>query len=170
MRMRECATRASIAPVVALVAALAGPAVAQSPMTSGAPVATGPQYASKPGPIPRDESSITARDGAVPPGIEPLPVDIYTTTDFYKDEQYWTDKRYYRCSSPNGLESLHGGYGEATIPAETPVAEAPWGNCDRDYGVEEIQSPYPLTTAAEHWAALVAEVEARERSIGATGE
>lgn len=160
MGMREHVNRVSIATLIAVAAAVVGPVQAQ-PLTMGAPVASGPEYASQPGPRPADESSITATGGAAPEGIEPLPVDIYTTKDFYLDEQYWEDPRYYRCSSPNAIEALHGGYGPATISADTPVAEAPWGNCDRDYGVEEIQSPYPFTTAAEHWAALKAEVESR---------
>ena len=45
-----------------------------------------------------------ARDGAAPAGITPLPVDIFSTKDFYQDKQLWTDPRYYRCNSAVGLE------------------------------------------------------------------
>jgi hypothetical protein len=41
----------------------------------------------------------SARDGAVPAGIAALPVDIFTTRDFYKDTALWMDPRYYRCNS-----------------------------------------------------------------------
>src|SRR5688572_14615143 len=41
-----------------------------------------------------------ARNGAVPDGIEPLKVDVFTSTDFYADRALWTDKRYFRCNSP----------------------------------------------------------------------
>ena len=30
-----------------------------------------------------------ARDGDIPAGVEPLPIDIFATTDFYQDEEYW---------------------------------------------------------------------------------
>ena len=44
--------------------------------------------------IPDDNTPIyAARDGATPPGIEPLPIDIFSTKDFYKDEALWFDAR-----------------------------------------------------------------------------
>ena len=45
---------------------------------------------------------------APPQDIKPLPVDIFTTRDFYKDTALWTDKRYYRCNSPQASEVQRG--------------------------------------------------------------
>src|SRR5690349_13816078 len=37
--------------------------------------------------VQRNEGS--AWDGASPAGVEPLPVDLFTTKDFYKDRELW---------------------------------------------------------------------------------
>jgi hypothetical protein len=104
----------------------------------------------------------TARNGDVPAGVEPLPVDLFTSTDFYQDEQYWTDPRYYRCNSSFGIEQQRVAtpLSSATIGDNAPYSAA-WGHCDRDYPREAIVSPYGFATAEEHYKALLAEAESR---------
>jgi hypothetical protein len=101
-----------------------------------------------------------ARDGAVPAGIEPLPVDIFTTKDFYRDRELWNDPRYYRCNSAVGLEQIWGAY-EVPLIGDDPPRSAAWGYCERDYPRAEIVSPYGFATAGAHYAALLAEARAR---------
>jgi hypothetical protein len=113
------------------------------------------------GAAPREEFFLgSARNGDHPPGIEPLPVDLFTTKDFYKDRELWKDKRYFRCNSSAAIEDLWGG-NRANIMGPNPPTTAPWGYCDRDYPRESIVSPYPFKTAQEHYAALLAETKKR---------
>ncbi len=99
----------------------------------------------------------SAFDGAAPPNVEPLPVDLFTTKDFYKDRALWSDPRYFRCNSSFALEQQRGdtSVGMATIHGSP--ATAAWGYCDRDYPRKAIVSPYPFKTAEAHYEALLAE-------------
>ena len=112
--------------------------------------------------IPEDNMPVyAARDGDVPPGVEALPVDIFTTTDFYQDEALWTDPRYYRCNSPVGLEQIWGAY-EVPLIGDDPPDSAAWGYCDRDYPRAEIVSPYGFESAKAHYTALLEEAQSRD--------
>jgi hypothetical protein len=95
-----------------------------------------------------------------PEGIKPLAVDIFTSKDFYKDKALWTDKRYYRCNSPQASEVQRG------ILSPNPLntgkdEDAPWGHCDRDLPREAIVSPYPFKSAQAHYEALLKETRQR---------
>jgi hypothetical protein len=101
-----------------------------------------------------------AQNGDVPEGIVPLERDIFTSDDFYADQDLWTDPLYYRCNSPMALESVWGAYGNRTETGDNFPETVSWGYCDRDYPREAIVSPYEFSTAKAHYEALLAETQA----------
>ena len=99
------------------------------------------------------------RPDALPDDIEPLPRDVFTTTDFYADEALWSDPRYFRCNSPMATEFQRGILFPPPLAEE--VEDSPWGHCDLDYPREAMVSPYEFSSAEAHYAALLAETRER---------
>ena len=166
---------ATVAAALAIAAPLAGqesPQIDFKSVGRGAPVTVdaralpviGATYQGGPGGGPQANPATprtfvgSAPPGETPKGIEPLPRDMFTSDDFYKDRDLWSDPRYFRCNSTVAIEDM---WTQRGAIGQNGPKSAGWGRCDSDYPREAIVSPYPFKTAQEHYAALLAETKAR---------
>ena len=111
---------------------------------------------------PREQQKLDGfRPGELPANLEPLPNDIFTSTDFYADKALWDDSRYFRCNSPMATEFQRGILTPNPLVTTGKTEDGPWGHCDVDYPREAIVSPYGFATAQEHYEALLEETRGR---------
>jgi hypothetical protein len=161
---------------VLVAASIAVPALAQkmpdpafSSVGRGWPLAAsvsdlpeiGPNWIRQPG-QPRNTPNLPLNGSrTAPQGYDALPRDIFTSDDFYADEQLWSDPRYFRCNSLMGTEVQRGIVSLPPVNTTNETENGPWGHCEYDYPREAIVSPYGFTTAQAHYEALLAETRER---------
>jgi hypothetical protein len=94
-------------------------------------------------------------DGALAPNAphpDPLPIDVFTSKNFYKDKALWSDPKYFRCNISRIITEV---WADNRVGSDPPRTTG-WGDCSRDIPVSEIKSPYEYKTAKEHYEALMA--------------
>jgi len=132
---------------VALVAALSATVFAQQ----------GAQPPAKQDTVGIQPRMISPTFAGPPAGTPTLPIDLFSSKNFYKDQKSWSDQRYFRCNTPRQLTDM---WTSHRIGGKAPTSAA-WGDCSMDYPRNKIVSPYPYKTAKEHYEALLAAAKAK---------
>ena len=96
-----------------------------------------------------------------PAGMKALPLDLFSSKNFYKDQKLWSDERYFRCNTPRQLTDIWTSH-RVSFSGGNPPTSAAWGDCSMDYPRDKIVSPYPYKTAKEHYEALLAAAKAKD--------
>src|SRR5215470_2749980 len=78
-----------------------------------------------------------------PAGMQALPNDMFTSKNFYKDKELWSDKRYFRCNTPRQITDIW----TSRRIGEKPPASASWSDCEADYPRDKIVSHLAYKTA-----------------------
>ena len=91
-----------------------------------------------------------------PAGMTALPLDLFTTKNFYKDQALYSDQRYFRCNTPRQIIDIQ----TAGRMGANPPLTAKWGDCKQDVPREKLVSPYAYKSAKEHYEALLAKAKA----------
>jgi hypothetical protein len=161
--MKISLARAIVLPI--LIGSISFSAIAlQAPPQGGQAPAPGAPAAGQRGTAPvgqlqqaqRGRGGPRTPDGALAPDAphpDPLPIDLFTSKNFYKDKHLWSDPKYFRCNISRIITEVWADNRMGSNPPST----AGWGDCARDIPVNEIKSPYPHQTAKEHYEALMAE-------------
>src|SRR5690349_4541871 len=104
MRARVCVL------LIAIVVTLALVVQSSAQGQRGAPQATQPAGAQQPAQAQRGGRGggrgNTPTFPGPPEGKQALPVDMFTSKNFYKDQALWSDKRYFRCNTPRQITDI----------------------------------------------------------------